>query len=1467
MSTMVGETFVRVRSVTTGLVAEVAQEGSRAGAAFSAAFNRSSSGAGAAVEREIGQASRGAAAGSGAFSGLGRSLAFASVTFLGTAKAIDVVKNSLHDAADEQKQLERGIALFKAAAGSVNTFAQGAAKSLGESHDEALKFTNDLGQMLVPLGVAPAKAAAMSVELDKLVGNLAAMRNEDPTTVLAKIEAGLRGRGMGLKAYGIDVSTATIKEEALRLGLVKQQADTAKVASARTTLAIRTAQLQKAEHDYIPNSTQVATAQQGVAKAQAALDKATAGTIPTLTQQQKSLAAVNIILQASGRYSGEFEKHSGDLANKERVLGAEIKNVEEGIGRGLLPQITKVVGSMGDWLSQSQNQAKVQKFVTDAIHETTVVLHVAWDLFRVGVTVLKPVVDAIGGVGNALKLLLAYKLAAWIDATVIPAMRRWQASWLSTGAAATTAAATTTAATVTMERDMSVLASSTASKTFAVKSQIGTVGQEAQDTQGKVGLLRGGLSRLAGVGKIAVPIALLTTVTNSGGSPWSAAIQGGMLGLLFGGPEAAIATAAASVALNVIVNYIKGSGSPSDPGPALSRSGPAKVPIVQARGNTRNVAYIRNVAREMWASGESRVTIYNALVAAGYDPGVVAQAVIDATRDTQVNSARAKVIAHNKQTAAAATTAGQGGVGNPVPGGGSIIGTPGVGTHNQSDWQSGNAVDVTVKQGAPILSPVDGVVVKVDPFVDKHPSGTKWIYGASLTINGDGNMWFITHLLKVTVGLGPVKKGQQIGIAGAIGHVHIAVESGSPMQIPGLVQGDTGGANTLWNGGGAATTTTPSTGGLVVGTKAKIPPLVVIPPALQNQLDAAQRAVTRARAYGGTTLEDALNAEIAIDRKVIEAARKAKTSSAAQAKQVRDFIKQRKDDIASVQAQIIQLHTQETAQAARDAAKLGAHDDLVTQVLGSLGIPARGGVSHAADSVVAAYQAMSDKALRGILAAQKKAKLALAKSVKTAGGDVADAVTIVSNLLGIDPKAIVTFTDRLGFTVTMSMGQVVKDVQKAQRDLNAALASGNKAAIDKAIQEWKDLGPEIGGAVTTGLDAAAKVVQARQDAFARSFGHLSDRIMAAFDRQTQSVLTGMQDSLQAQIDAVTKAGAELTKSEAALKRLDDQHNAAVAARNNQTATRSRDQAQASLASLLKAGIGGVNPATGAPVTQADIQAASDAAVSAQASLDDELYQERHDALQLLATAERTARDADTAAKIKKLQDGEKAREQDYQDQRDAQRSALQDQLADWEAHLLDKSKSWSDFTAWLAGEGASGDFGPNPIVAMTDAGQAQGSAFAEAYIAELSAAYAAQQALANGQDPAAAAAAARKIAFGQSVIQNSKGGGPHSQVPVMAAGGEIPGLDTGRDSRLILGRPGETVIDHTLTDALKRVFVEGRLPNGGGGNVSSDELVTLLLALLLEQRKQTGLLADPAPVKIALDSGPNPNQVAVRAVR
>jgi murein DD-endopeptidase MepM/ murein hydrolase activator NlpD len=119
--------------------------------------------------------------------------------------------------------------------------------------------------------------------------------------------------------------------------------------------------------------------------------------------------------------------------------------------------------------------------------------------------------------------------------------------------------------------------------------------------------------------------------------------------------------------------------------------------------------------------------------------------------------------------------------------GGGIIGKPGHGTHSASDWQSGNAWDVTGPVGTEVYSLTNGVVEKIkkDSSGGVIKSGVKKIYGDQISIkssDGKPNV-FYTHIdSNLKVG-DQVKEGDVIGTimqAGGIPpHVHVGISSGN----------------------------------------------------------------------------------------------------------------------------------------------------------------------------------------------------------------------------------------------------------------------------------------------------------------------------------------------------------------------------------------------------------------------------------------------------------------------------------------------------------------------------------------------------------------------------------------------------------------------------------------------------------------------------------------------------------------
>ncbi len=114
---------------------------------------------------------------------------------------------------------------------------------------------------------------------------------------------------------------------------------------------------------------------------------------------------------------------------------------------------------------------------------------------------------------------------------------------------------------------------------------------------------------------------------------------------------------------------------------------------------------------------------------------------------------------------------------------GTIIGTPGVGTHSfivpPNNWESDNAWDISVPLGSKVIAVADGVIgPQFGPLPDPDPR----FHGIRLHLVTPENEFYYAHLSKTTPGLGPgdtVKQGEILALSGSgngVPHLHIAVK-------------------------------------------------------------------------------------------------------------------------------------------------------------------------------------------------------------------------------------------------------------------------------------------------------------------------------------------------------------------------------------------------------------------------------------------------------------------------------------------------------------------------------------------------------------------------------------------------------------------------------------------------------------------------------------------------------------------
>lgn len=232
---------------------------------------------------------------------------------LAAGVVFDQLRQSVDVASNLAEQTNKSRQVFEGFSEDVEAFAATSARSFGIARDQALQLAGSFGALFRPLGLTSAEAAKQSVALTQLGADLASFYNTDVQDALLAIQSGLVGQVEPLRRYGVEVSAARVQTQAL--------ADTGKSAASE------------------------------------------------LTNQEKVLARIKIIFQDTALAQGDFARTSGGLANQQRILAAEVRDLQASLGGALIPAVTQLVTGMNDAITAGETLAGTLKRVGSAISE------------------------------------------------------------------------------------------------------------------------------------------------------------------------------------------------------------------------------------------------------------------------------------------------------------------------------------------------------------------------------------------------------------------------------------------------------------------------------------------------------------------------------------------------------------------------------------------------------------------------------------------------------------------------------------------------------------------------------------------------------------------------------------------------------------------------------------------------------------------------------------------------------------------------------------------------------------------------------------------------------------------------------------------------------------------------------------------------------------------------------------------
>lgn len=216
---------------------------------------------------------------------LSRAMGVAALAVAGfaTKLAIDGVKA----ASDFEETLSKTRVIFGKSAADIEKWSKTSADAFGQSQTQALDAASQFATFGKAAGLQGKPLTKFSKKLVELSSDFASFYNTSPEEAITAIGAALRGESEPIRKYGILLNDATLKAEALDMGLYSGKG--------------------------------------------------------TLEQSAKVLASYKTILTQSTDAQGDFTRTADGLANGQRKLNAQWDNAKVTIGKALLPVVQELV--------------------------------------------------------------------------------------------------------------------------------------------------------------------------------------------------------------------------------------------------------------------------------------------------------------------------------------------------------------------------------------------------------------------------------------------------------------------------------------------------------------------------------------------------------------------------------------------------------------------------------------------------------------------------------------------------------------------------------------------------------------------------------------------------------------------------------------------------------------------------------------------------------------------------------------------------------------------------------------------------------------------------------------------------------------------------------------------------------------------------------------------------------------------
>jgi len=225
---------------------------------------------------------------------------------IGFAVAIaSQVKPAIDAASDLAESVNAVEVSFGDAAEGILELGKNAATGLGLSQTELFGIATQFSSFAQTIAGDGGNIVGVVDDISTRGADFASVFNIDVADALGKFQSGLAGSSEPLRAYGIDLSAATVNAYALANGIGNGKDE--------------------------------------------------------LTESEKVMARYGSLMEQTEKVTGDFANTSDSLANTQRIMNAEFENLRAEVGEALLPVMTELFTAVRDSLPDLKNAQRSSK--------------------------------------------------------------------------------------------------------------------------------------------------------------------------------------------------------------------------------------------------------------------------------------------------------------------------------------------------------------------------------------------------------------------------------------------------------------------------------------------------------------------------------------------------------------------------------------------------------------------------------------------------------------------------------------------------------------------------------------------------------------------------------------------------------------------------------------------------------------------------------------------------------------------------------------------------------------------------------------------------------------------------------------------------------------------------------------------------------------------------------------------------